>query len=772
MNSYDVKELKYLISALLREGSDNLVLLSYGKSVPFGSKEHIDDLEQDIISLRHRRDLMMPRANNKRRTDLSRAIRTLQDQLKAARRHGIKMGLIKEHLLSEGGAGGHMRHPFDLSWVNSGRHLLSFFEKAANYIQKNETSVKIDGVNVSFKLVGGPKSKRFAIDRGSLKPIDIEGVTIDRLKERFPPKINSVTGQSVEHGMIKASTELLTILNEALPKIRKELKALGMYDDPTKFLNTEYVRGKTNVTDYGENFLAIHGVNQFYSSQPARGSGESRPGAVRPLGNKDPSKEVKYDSKAMNSLIKKLNVVSQNYGFKVYGSVPASLKNGVKKIDFSSTLNEPITVVFDEENSQTKSLGQWLRTAQNPKSARITTKDGKSIGALSKLVYLNILDQVPLSSFISSSADYQKAIDGAIIYHATRMLGNDILDALDSPMGSVRSHEGIVLRDSSFGPEPVKITGEFIVSGLQSSFKESLLQKGRKMQENILKSFIRSLVLEDIVYVSPGYGKLEIDADETASKSSGIVTDLEKKIQEAQESGDKKQLMLLRLLNEELHESISTNDPGAWERIGEHMLSSLGFIQQTDVEGGQKVATFYDVVDTKSDSYYSVKTSFKGFANSGTVSFGSSSLKWSQIEWITQGDNANKKWGGIACFKTRNNEIKWQITPTRKGSEIELDPDQTKEDIEKTSTLKFKNPNVSIKLIRDRKGLSRLEAQAVVKLFGRFQDLWTIKLAPREEISDENTKSLRDKLKRYISVADATMLSAIIQTLNDAGFHF
>ena len=70
--------------------------------------------------------------------------------------------------------------------------------------------------------------------------------------------------------------------------------------------------------------------------------------------------------------------------------------------------------------------------------------------------------------------DAENAINGTIFMHATRMLGNEILKALTSPMGDVINHEGVVLRDEeTFGTQkPVKITGEFIVGGTASSFQK------------------------------------------------------------------------------------------------------------------------------------------------------------------------------------------------------------------------------------------------------------------------------------------------------------
>ena len=84
-----------------------------------------------------------------------------------------------------------------------------------------------------------------------------------------------------------------------------------MWDDPNKFLNTEYVEGTTNVTQYDNNFLAIHGLNQFYEKTAKSGpnKGNHRPGLERPMvwdpkkkkevPLPDPSREIAYDHAVM-----------------------------------------------------------------------------------------------------------------------------------------------------------------------------------------------------------------------------------------------------------------------------------------------------------------------------------------------------------------------------------------------------------------------------------------------------------------------------------------
>ena len=362
-----------------------------------------------------------------------------------------------------GGAAGHMAHPFDLSWVSSGPDLLDFFDRAKTFVEKKGAgAVKIDGVNVSFKVVGNDDVKQFAVDRGSLKPIDIEGITMGRVDDRFPEG----------HGMRPAIKSLLTILNAAIEKIQPELKQLGMWDDPSRFLNTEYVEGMTNVTQYDHNFLAIHGLNQFYNRIGKSGAakGIERPGMQRPEGTKAASVELPYKAAVMESLVDKLRPYAEEYGFKVYSSVPTERMADID-IDYSQALSEPFTVRISDDREITKSLGEWLQEATNPRYKTVSLKDGKRTHSLHKQLYMNILNQTAPIVDLIEDVDSEAAIYGAIFMHATRMLGNEILQGLTSPMGDVMGHEGIVLRDDKlFGPNPVKITGEFIVGNLGGGF--------------------------------------------------------------------------------------------------------------------------------------------------------------------------------------------------------------------------------------------------------------------------------------------------------------
>jgi cytidyltransferase-like protein len=385
-------------------------------------------------------------------------------------------------LLTEGGAAGHMAHPFDLDYVKTGKDLLSFFtDKVPEYLKTNDPHIKTDGVNVSFKLVSktsfyGEEKREFAVDRGSKKAIDIEGITIDRIGERF----------AEGHGMRPAITDLLTALNATLESgtINEELKALGMWDNQDYFLNTEYVKeedGKpVNVIKYGEDFIAFHGVNEFFMKPSPTGVSMSRK-----------SKEVaptKNSSAALASFTNKVRRYAR--GYMVYG--PDDTKAGKRKgnsINFDSALSERVTVFLSEGTETTDTIGGWLRNpnTKNPFDATIVLADGRKMGAMSKHVYFSlVLDKMPVSELLGGmEGDKQQmaidAINGAVFYHATRLLGKAVLESLYASFGghTADKHEGIVMRSKeAFGVTfPIKITGDFIYTGAGGTISQKMAKE-------------------------------------------------------------------------------------------------------------------------------------------------------------------------------------------------------------------------------------------------------------------------------------------------------
>jgi len=67
-------------------------------------------------------------------------------------------------ILNEGGAGGHMAHPFDVDTVRTGKDLIEIFNKSIQFLTKNTAPLKIDGANASVRLVtNAAGNKEFAL---------------------------------------------------------------------------------------------------------------------------------------------------------------------------------------------------------------------------------------------------------------------------------------------------------------------------------------------------------------------------------------------------------------------------------------------------------------------------------------------------------------------------------------------------------------------------------------------------------------------------------
>ena len=381
---------------------------------------------------------------------------------------------FKQFLL-EGGAAGHMAHPFDLPNVNSGKDLINTFNKIIKSLQKKPSVVKIDGANASIKLITNAEGKKeFAMDRGSNKPEDVEGVTISKLGARFPEG----------HGMRNIGTTVLGIFNAAIPSIEKDLKKLKMWDNNKIIFNMEYVQGATNVIGYANNFLAIHGLNEIIEvKSPVRGS-ISRA-----------SREIPYDKKALQDLIAKVDPIAKKKGFDVAHEFVVKLG----KVDLNKPLSEPFSVSYDTKNIVTKPLREWLGVIKNPKAEKIKLASGKTISAMSLENYKNVSGGVPMHLYIGKNKkDIDKAISGAVMYHATLVLGQAIKDASSSDLGTLSTQEGIVIRDTAVSSNPVKVTGNFILGKEQGKFAQAKKAENEEQQRQLSNNNYT---------INPEYGK-------------------------------------------------------------------------------------------------------------------------------------------------------------------------------------------------------------------------------------------------------------------------
>ena len=146
--------------------------------------------------------------------------------------------------------------------------------------------------------------------------------------------------------MIPAITDALDILNAALETgtIDEELKILGLWDNPDYFINTEYVketeeRPAINVVKYGENFLAFHGVKEFFMAPSPKGKSMSRK-------NKEVSAS-KNSNEALMSFARKVSKFSGGYNIYGPGDAKASLREGTV-INFDRVLGERVPVFLSD----------------------------------------------------------------------------------------------------------------------------------------------------------------------------------------------------------------------------------------------------------------------------------------------------------------------------------------------------------------------------------------------------------------------------------------
>jgi len=343
----------------------------------------------------------------------------------------IRLNNILNEVISEGGAGGHMAHPFDFS--STGKDLVNVFVKAVDSLKQDGGSVKIDGVNASIRMVNG----QFVMDRGSAKPLDIKGMRPEDLPNRFEPG----------HGFINIGTKVINIFDEAIPSTKSELKKLGLLTNPNILFNIEYVEGTTNVVGYGDigNFLAIHGLKEIKPKTLGKdGSVKSRVAV-----------EIPYDKAAMQSYINNLNKVAMKYGFKILGSVGTSFKSDPNLV---KVLREPVTL-YPTGVAEIKPLKDWL------KNVKINTP------LITREQFINASNSKNIAQDFAGQ-DIQKVINDTIVYLATIKLGDEVLKNATSEIGDLDKHEGIVVRDPNIYNNPFKITGSFIIKGLESKFKK------------------------------------------------------------------------------------------------------------------------------------------------------------------------------------------------------------------------------------------------------------------------------------------------------------
>ena len=421
-----------------------------------------------------------------------------------------------------GGAGGHMWHPWDCPDVKSGKDLVKAFRKSAEWLQKNPASLKIDGVNLSFRLKKNPGFStgfEFVVDRGSSGgargKLDLEGVTAKNAHLRWINKKDPAK----PHGMVGATDILLRIFNNALPEILSDMEKLGMTRDAGPlgmYFNTEFVYKETNVKKYPFDFIAIHGVRRFTQVTPRRR------GFV----------DVPVDQGIINRIVEKVkpHAEKNNPPFKVYGKIETKLS---RRINVDRVLGETLSINYGRKKqegdegpgtlvTQSKTLKQWLSEVSHKpykdkvllteKAAARLKIPAEQYAFAKKLYWASIPtphglgmsvggDYEDDDRLLETKDDVEKLVDAVVFWEATRVVGNEYLDASESEFGPLvkgpkDQEEGIVIEpDGWCNNTSFKYSGDFILDNLQSGFG---------MAESLLREQQEGSPIKKVIAIYPG----------------------------------------------------------------------------------------------------------------------------------------------------------------------------------------------------------------------------------------------------------------------------
>ena len=359
---------------------------------------------------------------------------------------------MSKRFLKEGAGGGHMWHPFDLSYVKTGKDLLNFFEeKVQKYVDSGANpEIKLDGSNATVKLIRNQEGEwEFSVDRGSSSQLDVGGVTINDLEARFPKRVVLQLLETSEeiftnaeklrkyglepsdleegmylnivhkrksfrarikeitpHGMVQSNTVLLDIFNAALNAENEKIVKLVQYltqqmidkEGSHLVFNCEMImEGSTesaavNAVTYGEgDVIAIHGLREIFPNP------KSKRGAR--MSDALPVDKGSMEYRSIAEIVKTLKKHNPHKDTKVFFTPDdafAELSDDIE-IDYSEPLSEKISIKFESDQEPiVKTLVQWLNDPEvvlPNYTEKLPFANGKKMSVFSKQVYQHLIPE-------------------------------------------------------------------------------------------------------------------------------------------------------------------------------------------------------------------------------------------------------------------------------------------------------------------------------------------------------------------------------------------
>ena len=151
--------------------------------------------------------------------------------------------------LTEGGAAGHMSHPFDdldLTFGDAKSMIQAALNGEVEFAQE-----KLDGQNLMVTYKDG--KVRAARNKGQLKNFAEKSITADELDQMMSGK------GAVQTAFVEAMRDMESAINKLDPKQKEDF-----FQNGKKFINFEVLfPGTTNVVPYGATQLRLHGFKEY-----------------------------------------------------------------------------------------------------------------------------------------------------------------------------------------------------------------------------------------------------------------------------------------------------------------------------------------------------------------------------------------------------------------------------------------------------------------------------------------------------------------------------
>jgi len=279
--------------------------LPNGKEVKIITLQEPDDLTETII-----------KEVSKKYSEISR--RYLEGPLNPRLK---KKELQKEHLILEGGAYGHMNHPFDDNNLTfSDLKNIIIIGLSGNLNREDKVSEKLDGQNLMISWVGG--QLKAARNKGHLKNGGKTAPTTAGIANMFSGRGN------IKKAFVGAMRDLEKSIGGLSNAQKKKIFGNG-----TKWMNLEVIYPQTaNIIDYDVAEIVFHGTTEYDRTGRAKGyskeSARMLQGMIKQVNQNiqktfkiskpnflKTSKVQNYGAKK-NSFLGKLNKLQGQYGLK------------------------------------------------------------------------------------------------------------------------------------------------------------------------------------------------------------------------------------------------------------------------------------------------------------------------------------------------------------------------------------------------------------------------------------------------------------------------